>query len=63
MTYVPFASDDAVMKTRGSVVTDHAHHGLFLFVGFLHLVVSVDGRGFVFTVGTGHRPLGSRVGR
>lgn len=50
MTYVPFASDDAVMKTSGSVVTNHAHHGLFLFVGFLHLVVSVDGPGFVFAV-------------
>lgn len=58
---LPFASNDAIMESRCPIITDHAHHWLILFIGLLHLVVSVDRCGFVVTVGRGHRPPGPRV--
>lgn len=62
---LPFACDNAVVKARGPIVTDHAHHWLILFVGLLHLMVRrVDGRRLVIAIRRGHRPPGSpRVGR
>lgn len=60
---LPFTGDYSVMEAGGSIVADHAYHRLILFVGFLHLVVSVDGRGFIVAVGSGNRPSSARIGR